>query len=213
MTNSKQGGIGSTGLTYIEEKKMEAKLGRQLQKEVHSRPASWGTFVQHRVTNVLLDTGCKPTKDVRRVHPTISNWSGAEDYLRHDAIGEIKCFELKKFCQAHEAASFGYDSLRDECPEIFWQLVSNAILLGMNKAELCLYVPYQKELNAIREEAKESNDPNVNWLAYNTNDDELPYLLDGGHYKNLSLFMFDIQEADKKLLTSRVVIAIKLLQP
>lgn len=228
MSNGRTGGsMGAPGYTYIEEKKMELKLGRQLQQDVSSRAISWGKFVQHRVTNTLLDTSCKPTKDIRRVHKTISNWTGAEDYIRMQHIergelhqeeatslivGEVKCFELKNFCKVHEAASFGYQSLKEECPEVFWQLVSNSILNETNKAELCLYVPYKKELQAIRDEAKESGRDDLRWLAYNTEDDALPYLIEGGHYKNLTTFDFNILDADKQLLIDRVKIAIKLLK-
>lgn len=228
MSNGRIGGsMGQPGYTYIEEKKMELKLGRQLQQEVFSRAISWGKFVQHRVTNTLLDTGCKPTKDIRRAHKTISNWTGAEDYIRTKHIeygelnqdvaatlivGEVKCFELKNFCKVHEAASFGYQALKEECPEVFWQLVSNSILNDTSKAELCLYVPYKKELKAIKDEARETGRDDLRWLAYNTEDDALPYLIEGGHYKNLTTFQFDILESDKQILTDRVQIAIKLLK-
>lgn len=218
MTNDrKETGIGSPGLTYIKEKKMEAKLGRQLQKETSSRSISWGTFVQHRVTNTLLDTSCKPTKDERREHRIVSNWTGAEDYIRHGAglgekiAGEVKCFELKKFCQTHDAATIGAEALKVECPEIWWQLVSNAILNGTEKAELCLYVPYKKELSAIKDEADQPDvDQEHQWLKY-AKDDELPYLIEGLHYPNISLFSFDIPQQDITALTNRVIMATKML--
>jgi len=218
MTSDKSGKkFGKPFITYVEEKRLELRLGRQLQKEVSPRSASWGTFVQHRVTNTLLDTGCKPTKDVRRVHPTIKRWTGAEDYLREDAVGEIKCFELKKFCQVHDAATaattFGSNNpsiMCEDCPEIWWQLVSNAILNGMDKVELTLYVPYQEELEAIREEA-ELADHKFQWIKY-AHDDELPYLIKGNHYPNLSSFTFEITETDKVALTHRVLMAVKMLE-
>lgn len=213
MTNDRSGkGIGARGLTYIAEKKMEARLGRQLEKETVARSATWGTFVQHRVTNTLLDMGCKPTKDIRRTHPIIKNWTGSEDYLRSDAVGEVKCFELKNFCITHDAARAGYEILKKACPETFWQLISNAILNNMSKAELCLYVPYKKELNEIREEAKMSADETVKWLAFNVNDDQLPYLMEGKYYKNLTTFSFDIDPADIEALTARIKMANKIMR-
>jgi len=204
--------FGAPALTYIAEKKMEAKLGRQLQKETSSRAISWGKFVQHRVTNLLLPTSCKPTKDERRVHETITNWTGAEDYIRHghgekneNVSGEVKCFELKKFCEAHDAATAGWETLKKECEEIAWQLVSNAILNKTSWAELCLYVPYKKELDAIREEASQNETPHEHqWLKY-AKDDELPYLIEGLHYKNLSEFTFAIPNEDVIALTNNVI--------
>ncbi len=208
--------------TYLEEKKMETNLGRQLEQDKGSAASLWGTWMQHRVTNVLLDTGIKPTKDERRIHPTITQWTGAEDYLREDSIGEVKCFELKKFCKAHDSASLGFDSLKKVCPEIAWQLVSNSILNDKPKAELTLYVPYKRELSTIRDIdewqrilSAENFDNKVfqywiNSLSYKS-DDELPYLLEGYHYPNLSNFTFDIKESDKKYLTERVELAVKLI--
>jgi hypothetical protein len=209
--------------TYIEEKRMEAKLGRQLEQDKSSASASWGTYLQHRVTNVLLDTGCKPTKDERRTHPLISNWTGAEDYLRSDLIGEVKCYELKKFCKAHDASTAGFEQLKKVRPEIAWQLVSNAILNKMDKAELCLYVPYQSELNTIRDEdewqrilpAELFEDKDFQyWLGGLKwkKDDELPYLLKDRHYKNLTLFQFDITETDRNLLTNKIIEATAEMQ-
>ena len=217
MSNDRKGtGIGSPGLTYIAEKRMEAKLGRQLQKETSSCSTSWGTFVQHRVTNLLLPTSCQPTKDVRRVHPLITNWTGAEDYLRHNedgsrSVGEIKCFELKRFCEVHDAASIGAASLREEAPEIYWQLVSNAILNECDTAELCLYVPYQSELSVIKEDASMPDvEHQFQWMQY-AKDDELPYLVEGMYDKNISIFRFNISEEDVRLLTNRVIMAVKML--
>jgi hypothetical protein len=42
------------------------------------------------------------------------------------------------------------------------------------------------------------------WVDY-ASDDELPYLIDGGYYKNLNIIRFEIPEADKKLLTGCVL--------
>ena len=212
MKSDRKGtGFGSPAMAYIEEKRMELKLGRQLQKEASPRSASWGTFVQHRVTNTLLDIGCKPTKDERRVHKTITNWTGAEDYLRDDSAGEVKCFELKKFCQTHDAATLGVEALKKVCPEIYWQLVSNAILNEKPLAELTLYVPYKRELDAIRDEADQADVTHeFQWIKY-AKDNQLPYLIEGMHYKNLSTFGFEIGEEDRLALTNRVIMAVKML--
>ena len=165
MTNSKQGGIGAPGLTYIKEKLLEIKLGRQLQQEKNARAASWGNLCE-RYVYLLLSVDYKPTeKGNRKQHPDFpDHWTGEEDFTRKDIVGDIKCFELKNFCQTHDAFSLlGYELLKEECPEIFWQLVSGAILCKKKKAELVLYVPYKKELDSIRAEAEESDNPKFAW--------------------------------------------------
>lgn len=201
--------------TFIEEKKMEMRLCRRLEQDKSGSAAMWGTWVQHRVTNVLLDMGAKPTKDVRRTHSKIPNWSGAEDYLRDNHVGEIKCYELKKFCKAHDSASVGFETVKKSCPDIAWQCVSNAILTDKPFAELTLYVPYQKELSVIRDSdewqrilsPEDFEDKEfqywINRIGY-AQDSELPYLIEGNHYENLTSFEFEITESDRKALTDRV---------
>ena len=47
----------------------------------------------------------------------------------------------------------------------------------------------------------------INWAE----DKELPYLLDGGHYKNLNIIRFEVSQEDKDRLTIAVLNASKLL--
>jgi hypothetical protein len=47
----------------------------------------------------------------------------------------------------------------------------------------------------------------INW----SEDNDLPFLVEGGHYKNLNIIRFEVPEFDKKLLTERVKEAGKLL--
>jgi len=208
--------------TYIEEKRMEQRLGRQLEQDKSSSSAMWGTWLQHRVTNVLLPMDCKPTKNIRRVHSIIPNWTGAEDYLRTDKAGEIKCYELKKFCKAHDAATTGWETLKKVCPDIAWQIVSHVILSDKGVAELTLYVPYRKELSIIKDKDEWINvlTPEqfedrefqywISRLGF-ASDHELPYLLEGNYYPNLSSFTFEITDEDRLALTNRVLIAVKEL--
>jgi len=211
MTNNKKGdGIGAPGLTYIEEKRLEKKLGRSLQNDVSPRSASWGTFVQHRVLNTLLGMEYKPTSDKRFYHPTVINWNGSPDFIRGKAVGDVKCFQLKNFCQTHDAATAGLDTFKEECPEIYWQLVSNAILCDKARIELVLYVPYKDELSAIREEAETDGGYEFQWIKY-AKDDELPYLIKDFLYQNISKFEFTIPDTDRQALTDRVEMANKIL--
>jgi hypothetical protein len=48
------------------------------------------------------------------------------------------------------------------------------------------------------------------WLSM-AKDDELPYLQDDGYYKNINIIRFEVPEADKLLLTKRVLEAGKYL--
>ena len=214
--------FGAPALTYIDIKKREVKLGRQMEQQKSFRSSAWGTMMQYRVLNFLItSTEYKPVSDKRFEHPVLP-LSGSPDFICEDRIGDVKCFELDNFTFTHDMASLGYESLKKECPDIFWQLVSNAILCEKTKAELILYVPYKNEIPLIRDEDEWSNfltpeqfeDKNFKWWINSLSfmdDDELPYLLPMHHYPNLSTFQFDIPESDRLALTNRIIMANKIL--
>lgn len=203
--------LGKPALTYIEEKQMELRLGRELSGDNNAKPTNWGTFLEHRVFDLLgMEYVCNSTE--RYTHPIIKQWTGAPDFLKTDTSGDIKCpFTLKAFCGMVDC--FGdLDKFKDTHKEYYWQLVSNAILNNKPKAELVVYVPYLGELETIRELADNfDGDQNkiafINWAT----DDDLPYLIEGNHYKNLNRFSFDVPPEDVLKLIGSVEKAVKLL--
>ncbi len=206
-----EAGFSSAGLTYIDQKKREIKLGRQMGQEKNPRSASWGNFCEGIVFDKIGLEYIRTEKGNRKYHPKIKHWCGEEDFTRGEYVGDFKCFELDNFTFTHDMASLGYDIFKKECPDIFWQLVSGSILCKKTKAELILFVPYKKDLDFIIETAKCSQDNKYRWLTFVENMDELPYLLEGKHYKDISHFFFDIRKEDKEFLTDRIIEAEKLL--
>ena len=74
-------------------------------------------------------------------------------------------------------------------------------------------MPYFSELEDIRTMA-ENYDGGDQWkyrFIVESPDAELPYLPDGGYYKNLNKFEFEVPKEDKDFLTERVELAIELL--
>jgi len=211
---TKDAEFSQVGLTYIQEKRFERKLGKALTGETSAKPTSWGTFMEEFVFNKKIDMGYRLKSTDRLGHPTIKEWTGSPDTLRGDYVGDIKCpWTLKSFCEAVEALKIGVEKFKEVKPEWFWQLCSNAILTQKDKAEIIIYVPYLSELDEIREYADNYlGDQNkiafINWAG----DDELPHLLDKGDYKNINIFEFDVPQSDKDFLTERVQSAIKLLK-
>jgi hypothetical protein len=201
-------GFSEAGLTYIKETGYELKLGRALGSEQGARATSWGTFVESIVFG-KLDLSYKLESQIRLAHKTVERWTGAPDTIRENVVGDIKCpWTLKSFCETVEAMEIGIEAFKELRPEYYWQLVSNAILTDSGKGEIIIYVPYLSELEPIREEANNyDGDQNkiafINWAE----DNELPYLPDGGHYKNLNKLEFDIPEEDKIFLTERIILA------
>jgi hypothetical protein len=210
--------------TYVDEKNMERRLGRSIKSDVIARPLSWGKLCEERVFEILgpeYRLCSSETVD----HPDIAfaYWKGSPDAEKFvgetpDAVIDIKCPQtLKSFCTMVDAfENGGILQLRDnhkDGDKYYWQLVSNAILLGVDWAELIVYCPYQDELEAIRELANQKDGPDISqyyWIAMGM-DGDFPYLKREGYYKNLYKFRFVIPKADKELLTARVVAAGKML--
>ncbi len=152
------------------------------------------------------------------MHPIIPFWSGSPDTKKEKGtVCDVKCPEtLKSFCILSECQTI--EDVRknhDKGEEYYWQLVSNAVLTNSDKAELIVYMPYQKELNEVRELCY-SIPPDQAYKYYwivNGNDEELPYLPDECYYKNMHVIRFDVPQADKDLLEKRVLLAGQLLEP
>ena len=202
--------FGAPALTYISEKKMELKLGRSLNSEITSHPTSWGNLLERRTFD-LLDMDYKLVSKDRLVHPEITNYSGAPDCIKKNVVVDIKCpFTMKSFCELVDINSA--EMFKEECPEYYWQLVSNAILTSSQYAELVVYCPYIYELKSIRSMVDDfdGDSSEFNWIKY-AKDNQLPWLNEGFNYKNLNIFTFEVPEIDKQLLTKSVIDAVKVL--
>ena len=209
-----RGGLQSAATaSYLEEKAMERRLGRQLDSDCSSRPTIWGTLLEKRLNTLLDAFEYSYCSSETILHPTIDCWVGTPDFLTLDRVCDGKCpFTLKSFCQMADIAISGdLEKFKELKPEYYWQLVSNAILTGRKKAELIIYCPYQSELQSIREMVADIEEGDQNKLAwiYFSEDNDLPYLIDGGYYKNIYKFVFDIPEEDINALTEAVLLAQK----
>lgn len=210
-------GPGAPFLTYVNETNMERRLQRSLTTEVDAKPLTWGKLLEPRVFD-MLGLEYTLTSDETFQHPEIPYWVGSPDGLKpaNAALMDIKCpFTLKSFCNLVDPLYEGLTGIHamneirerhKDGDKYYWQLVSNAIIKNMDYAELIVYMPYFFELADIRMMAQ--NLPgdqlgNLYWLTM-SQDDQLPYLPDGGYYKNLNVIRFEIPQEDKKFLTERV---------
>lgn len=227
---------GKAATTYILETNIERKLGRSISDEVTARPTTWGSLIEKRVFEILpLDYILSSTET--DVHPTIPYWAGSKDGIKHDAgktVVDIKSpFTLKSFCQlvdplydglsgmdAMNAIRSGYvDGKKMEHPKhkdgekFYWQLVSNAVINNTQFAELIVYMPYKSEIDDIRMMAHnvESADAGKHYFIAMAGEDDLPYILDEGYYKNLNIIRFEVPLGDKLKLAKCVEEAGKLL--
>lgn len=210
---------GKAALTYIDEKKMERRLGRSLHTEINARATSWGSLVENRVFD-LLGLEYSLTSKETLVHPDFPFWVGSPDAEKKNTVPDFKCpLTLKSFCQLVDPLYRGLtgidaiNAVRNEHEDgdtYYWQIVSNACIKNYDFGELIVYMPYLAELLEIKEMADRDQTGKYKWISY-ADFDELPYLLPNGYYKNMNKIRFEIPKADKELLTMRVEQAGKLL--
>jgi hypothetical protein len=239
-TNGKtKGSWGKPAFTYIEECNMERRLGMALENEIDANPTSWGKLIEKRPFD-QLSTAYHLCSDETLSHPAIEFWKGSPDVKKFVsgeivAIGDLKCpMTRKSFCQLldpyYENGKLVYEGLTIEAvranhkdgEKYYWQILGNVIIAaaiaGVDpctiKGELIVYMPYKSELDEIREMASSISVNNLEyskWI-YFANDDQLPHIIEGKHYKSVNVIEFDIPREDVFFLTERVNEAGKLLK-
>lgn len=210
-----KGSFGAPALTYIDEKNIEIKLGRSIDTEITAKETSWGKLCESYVFG-KLGLEYKLCSHETIVHPEIDCFAGSPDAEKEDTIVDVKApATLKSFCKLVDRLYQGFngeqviDYIRNEHKDgdkYYFQLVANAILTGKDWAELIVFCPYQSELQAIRElcEMTEGTlQKQVYWIN-NAADEEMPYLVDGGYYRNINIIRFPVKETEKKLLLDRI---------
>ena len=212
--------FSAPGLTYIQEKNIEKKLGRSLGTDPQTKPILWGALMEKIVHQTYLSDSYTLISNDYRFHPTLGKyWSGIPDMEAPGEIAEIKCYQLKNFALYSECLmQKDIVCLRENFPQEYWQMVSNAIINNVPKATAVSYMPYKDELEEIRDAIEntgllEKYEFNPWQFRYMVEDeiDYLPFIEKGGYFQNVTLFSFVVPEEDKKLLTERVKLAIELI--
>jgi len=222
--NATKDGFGAPALTYIEEKRAERTLGRSIDLGKQSQSTIWGHVMEHYCNKFHLGIeytfGSKETD----VHPKYKFWSGSKDYVKKDTAGDIKCFEPKRYyelsmklLQLNEGI-ITLEQFKKEEKEVYWQVLSNSIILGKPKCEIITYAPTEKQLLQIRKELEETNvieKLGLNeWQTRFIVENELynlSYIPEGIEYPNFVKFQFDVPIEDIVFLTKCVIDAEKLL--
>lgn len=201
--------------TYIEEKQIELRMGRSISVEAYSQAMAWGNFMEMFVFE-HIGMEYQITSSTTDVHPTINKWSGSKDLIvEGEKVSDIKCYQPKNFARYVDALmTKDIYIIRKKFPKEYWQLVSNAAINKVPKAEAIVFMPYKSQLNEIREMA-ENYDGADQWkyrFIVDNEDHCLPYLPDNGHYKNLNKFEFTVPQDDTTLLTNAVLSAVQKLK-
>lgn len=207
-------------LTYLNKKKQERKLKRSVSVEKGGRSATWGKVLEGYVFDMLFDPDYELQSTETHLHPKYGEfWSGSPDLVAHDKIGDIKCFEPYEFSLLADIIN-AKDSelLKANKPDIYWQLLSNAHIMGLNKVEIVAFMPYVTELGQIMDYLDNLDSDNpfaykfISDAIFNGQIDELPYLPIDSEYKNLNRFEFEVNQDDMDLLEQRMILANDILK-
>ncbi len=221
-----KGSLGKPAYTYIDEKNWERRSGISMEKDVSARPLIWGKLGE---VFVFGQVGLEYTLDSQSTvfHPEFKNcWSGSTDAYRmigeHKVVAEIKApFTRKSFFRMADCLNFEnpIEHLRethDDGEKYYWQIVSNACIHKAKFGELIFGMPYKSELQDIRDIASGWDNPieqkNMYWVM-GEEDETLPYINEGGYYKNIYKILFEIPQADKDFLEELVSLASNELEP
>lgn len=219
MANGRaKGSIGQPFYTYVKEKAIERKMGRSVELDSYSQSMAWGEFLELFAFN-LLGMDYKFSAKKTDVHKKYKFWAGSKDFARFKdnkmfCIGDIKCYEPKKFAQYTDALARAKKTgdlreLKDNFKQEYWQLVSNAAVNGVWYAEAVTYMPYESEFTGLKEWASDPEKHGENQWKYRFIAEkeawQLPVLPNSSDYKNINKFLFRVPTEDVAALTERVI--------
>lgn len=204
-------------LTYINEKRAERRLGKTVEDDAYSRAIAWGEFMELFVFNELVDMGYELQSKSTIVHPDYPDiWAGSVDLKGRfeNLVAEIKCYQLKNFVYYSDCLlNQDIQRFKIDFPKEYWQIVSNGCIHNAKYGEAIVFCPYESQMPLIRETAAnyDGADQGKYKFIVDTPIIDLPCIKDGGYYKNVNKFKFEIPQEDKDYLTSRVIEAGKLI--
>lgn len=206
--------------TYIKEKMLENALCRSLDMGTYTQTMAWGKVLEKRV-NDMLPLNYKLQHKTTFVHPKYSFWSGSPDFdiPEEKKIAELKCYEPRKFgCYVTSLMSNDTEIIKKDNPQEYWQIVSNCAIKGYTKGEAIVYMPYESEMDEIRELVQDSEYLSqigvmpweVRFIVEKPNS-QLAVLPNGSKFKNINIFEFEIPTSDIIFLTKRYLKAIEIM--
>lgn len=207
--------------TYIEEVHFSRLLGRSVKTEVKTQSMKWGNLMECVLFD-LLGLNYKMSHKMPILHPDLPDyWSGTPDLIStKPKVGEIKSYEPLHFAKLSKVLlTEDAEVIKENEPDAYWQVISNAMILGINTCEIIAYMPYKSELIEIIKKVEETNFLELNHLNLpdyfflnEDNIESLPYLPDDSKLSNVNKFEFEIPEKDKDFLFERVGYGIKGLK-
>lgn len=222
---------GAPFYTYIEKCIAERFFMQKLEDDIEVKAMSWGKLCEHIVHNKLPNSYILQS-DITYEHPIYSEWRGTPDGQKLignecDTITDIKCPLTRKAFYNLVKRLYHFDGVNvikkkyvdhneiiqlirkdsTEGEKYYWQLVSNACILGAKYAELIVFMPYFEELEEIQKINAELEEPY--WLVARAKEGELPFIMKERGIENINIIRFEVPQADKDFLEERVILAIE----
>lgn len=233
-----KGTFGKPFYNYVARKNRERLIDDTMDSESRARPLLWGKICEAYAQKHHSDMKWTYQSDLEKMfgsatapHPKYDYWCGTPDVIdvANEIVGDFKCPWTKSgFLDLIECM---YDPvtkkrnslsgneiieiIRKETKEgekYYWQLVSNACILGYNKAAILVFFANSEVINELPLFANNDFHPPVDFLKW-MEIDELPYVKKELDMPLIHEIMFDIPKEDKKKLEERVVEGGKLLIP
>ena len=214
-----KGEFQAPGKTYIQEKQIEKRIGSCLDGGAHTQTLAWGNLLE-LVVYSILGTQYQISSKETNLHPLYGDfWSGSKDLFtvnaktgKMESIAEIKCYQKKNFALYTDCIlQKDTELMKADFPKEYWQIVSNAIINEVEIGEAITYMPYVSEAKYLKEMAEDQPDFWKYKFVVDLPVADLPFIPDGGYYKNINKFAFIIPDEDRELLTSRILQAEKIL--
>lgn len=216
---NKDGSHSAAYYTYISKKIRERKMKRSLDMGKYGASMAWGKFLEKRV-NDNLPLNYQMLHKSTTIHPKFNYVAGSVDFLVPNIkVSELKCYEPDKF-SAYVSALMTYDTehIKKEFAQEYWQSLNNSQIHKTPKMEFIAYMPYESEMEDIRELAE---DPEylsaigmmpweVRFITEKPNS-QLAVLPNDSEFKNLNIFEFDVPINDVIFLNKNIISAGKLL--
>lgn len=218
--------FSAQGYSYIRSRAFERLHCRSIESQTPAKETAWGLLAEKYVFEKKLGSNYELLGDVVFNHPVHSFWAGSPDAINHDnekAVVDVKSpFTLQSFSTLTEALRRGLTGsdavillrdIHDSGDDYYWQLVSNAAILGVRWAELIIFCPAnENEANEIRTMSASLSEGIQSKFRsiYYSEAEELPSLANNTKYQSMNLYRFEIPESDIKLLTERILMAEEL---
>lgn len=216
--------FGEPALTYIEEKRAERTLGRSIDLGKSSSSTVWGEIMEYYCDKYHFDLSYKMRSKETSVNPKMPFHSGSPDFEKEHVAGDVKCFEPKRFYELTmtllklKEGLITIDEFKVLEKEVYWQVVSNCIILNKPKGEIVSYTPTEEQLIEIRKEIEETNileklgiEPWKGRFIYEKPIFELPFIPKGIEFPNFVSYEFEVPAEDVIFLTKCIQDAEKLL--